>query len=174
MIMIHPLSSVPFHSMVFMRSTDMPAPVSSVIARIAGEPVKKNRRWRWVSDGFSQYETTLCVTYAVPSQDHQIPRPPENGVNCNSAICVQGGILRGSPSSSRTDQGRGLLALFGPDRPGWRRLFFRGARDLFDGYLVASPLKDLERRHRWIFETGVPNIVHRTAALRREKFFQLS
>src|SRR6478672_10551977 len=76
LIMIHPLSSVPFHSMVFMRSTDMPAPVSSVIARIAGELVK-NRRWRWVSDGFSQYETTLCVTYAVPSQDYQIPRPPD-------------------------------------------------------------------------------------------------
>ena len=64
------------------------------------------------------------------------------------------------------------MALFGPDRPGWRCLFFRRPRDLFDGYLVASPLKKLGRRHRWIFETGVPNIVHRTAALLREKFFQ--
>ena len=29
-----------------------------------------------------QYETPLCVTHAVPSQD-----PPEYGVNCKSAVC---------------------------------------------------------------------------------------
>jgi hypothetical protein len=33
--------------------------------------IKKSRRWRWVSDGFSQYETTLCVTMRSRPKNHQ-------------------------------------------------------------------------------------------------------
>ena len=101
LIMIHPLSSFPFHSIVFVRSTDMPC--SNWFghrANSAREPVRK--------------PPLLGQRRLLPVRNHTqchpcgpVPRPPENGVNCNSAVCGDGRILRGTPSSLRTDQWRG-------------------------------------------------------------------